>query len=110
MRMVRLGVAFGAVLVALATAQGLGIFGGGSPSLASPGPVPIIIPIFFGFPAFLMPPAFAGLFVAWVFPAIAKPRLPRRYPIRSWILLAPLRVFGLVVLEGMVVRRHVRRS
>jgi hypothetical protein len=75
------------IVVALATAQGLGLLGGGSPTIASPVPVPLAIPIFFGVPRFVVPAVCALLFLAWISPLLITGDPRPAFPIRSWVLL-----------------------
>jgi hypothetical protein len=50
------------IVIAAATAHSLGIFGDGTPTLASPYPLPLTVLMFFGVPVILLAAAFGGLF------------------------------------------------
>ena len=85
----------GAIFVGTATAQALGLFGGGSPTIASPVPVPMVLPLLFGVPHFIVPVVIALFFLGWVSPVLIRADAQPTYPLRSWVLLALVGVASL---------------
>ncbi len=79
-------------LVALITAQSLGAFGGIAPSISSPVPLLLVVPIFLGVPVAFVVLLFVGLFWVW------SPSLFRgepTIPLRTIILFAVSAVLSL---------------
>jgi len=63
--------AVAAVSLGLVVAQALGLFGGGSPSIWSPAPFPLVIPAFMGVPPLLVLFLFVAIFCVWS-PALVR--------------------------------------
>src|SRR5688500_9595358 len=57
--------AIAGAIVGMVAAQSLGIFGGGVPSIASPGSVLLVLPAFLGVPALIIVGSFVVLFWLW---------------------------------------------
>ena len=68
-----------ALLLALVVAQAMGLFGGSSPSIWSPAPFLLVIPVLLGVPYLLVLFVFVAIFCFWS-PALfrGEPRTPRR--------------------------------
>jgi len=79
--------------VGVVAAQSLGMFGGGAPTIASPAPMLLILPIFFGVPEIMTLGGFVALFWLWsaqLFQRTAE--IPRR----AGVLLAALTVLSAI--------------
>jgi hypothetical protein len=77
------------LLVALAAAQSLGAFGGGSPTILSPVSVPLAIPALLGAPLPLVVLTFAGIFWLWCFQLFnGTPLVPRRTTLLLGVMAA----------------------
>jgi hypothetical protein len=72
-----------AVLLGAASVQAFGAFGGGSPTLASPGPLPTTLAAMLGAPWFVISLIVSGSFCLW-----CKQLFMRQttIPLRTWIL------------------------
>lgn len=72
-----------AILLGIASAQAFGAFGGGSPSLASPAPLPTTLTAMLGVPWVVISLIVGGLFCFW-----CKQLFTRQaaVPLRTWIL------------------------
>ena len=81
----------GSIFVAAATAQALGLFGGGSPTLLSPSPFPLVMFGFRGVPFPLLPFLPAAGFLLWN-PRTLLGQMSRagHFPRRTWALLGVL--------------------
>jgi hypothetical protein len=79
--------AAGCVALVGASAQALGLFGGGSPTLASPLPVPLVIPIFLGVPWFVALLVPVSLFLVCVWPFLTRHTVATGLSLRTWLPL-----------------------
>lgn len=84
-------------IVGLIAAQALGIFGGGAPTVISPGPVPLVVLVLLGLPISLVILAFVGWYLWWC-PSLYS-GLPR-FPMRSIVLFVTLVVLSAAAFVG----------
>ncbi|MBV9494771.1 MAG: hypothetical protein JOZ54_11045 [Acidobacteria bacterium] len=86
----------GAILVVLAAIQSIGSFGSTSPTIFTPPPMPFVFVEFAGFPVLLIPPLAGLVFLLWDPRALLRGFEPRRFPRRTWLLLATLLITSAV--------------
>lgn len=80
----------GAAVVVLATIQSIGSSGGASPAVFTPPSMPVVFLELARFPVLLIPPIAGLAFLLWD-PRMLFPRFtPRRFPRRTWLLLATI--------------------
>jgi len=85
-------------VVGLAAAQSLGLFGGGSPSVISPCPIWLVVPIFLGVPAIVAVAVLTAIFLVW------RPSLfqgATAVPIRTYVLWGVITILsGIWIVAG----------
>ena len=77
--------------------QALGVFGGGSPSIASPAPFPFVLPALFGVHPSLIGIGIGLTFLAWIGVFSTSFGVDTHFPIRSWVLLTVVSVGSIVM-------------
>src|SRR5580698_4820856 len=89
-----------AIFLALVVAQAMGLFGGSSPSIWSPAPFLLVVPVLLGVPYLLVLSVFIAIFCVWS-PALFRGE--HRTPRRTVVLYV---VFGVLSAASFVAGWH----
>ena len=97
-----------AVVIAALAAHSLGVAGDEVPSLSSTYPIPLVVPVFLGFPRLLIATAFGACFALWSKQLFrGSPEIPRRSFILFVVLaLCPLYLLSLAGTSACGIREH----